>query len=380
MGIRHYLALRKARKQLKELRTHARGLYHMRRDIMSPEASSRLGEALAAARRCLRRAGTLEEATHAASALEQALAGWAPLHRSGWTENFEVLLVALGVAMAFRCYFFQPFKIPTGSMQPTLYGIHSEERDAPTLFDKPPLKQLTWLVTGDWYREVRVAAGGQVKPLLNDESKPGYVTFQIAGRRYHVPSDAVFARRALRVGREGHIEPGAVLWSGIVHSGDHVFVNRVLWNFRRPRRGEVMVFSTQAIKGLPQGTHYIKRMTGLPNETIGIRPPDLLVNGKPVTEPFTIGRIVRREKLASWAPPYAGYRVIGIQAQIDFEPALRAPGDTVTLGGDEYYAMGDNTHNSRDSRYWGPVPERNLLGPACLVYWPFTSPRFGQIQ
>ena len=379
MGIRDYLALRKARKQLKELRTHARGLYHMRRDIMPADVAARLRAALDESRRRLRR-GTREETARAAAALDQALAEWTPLHRSGWTENFEVLLVALGVAMAFRCYFFQPFKIPTGSMQPTLYGIHSEERDAPTRLDRPPLKHLKWLVTGDWYREVRVAAGGSVQPLYQDESKPGYIAFQVAGRRYHVPSDAVVARRALRVTRDGRIEPGAVLWSGIVHSGDHVFVNRVVWNFRRPRRGEVMVFSTQAIPGLPPGTHYIKRMTGLPGETIGIRPPELLIGGNPVTEPFTIGRIVRRETLAPWAPPYAGYQVIGYKVPVDYEPALRAPGDSVTLKADEYYAMGDNTGNSRDSRYWGPVPERNLLGPACLVYWPFTSPRFGRID
>jgi signal peptidase I len=42
--------------------------------------------------------------------------------------------------------------------------------------------------------------------------------------------------------------------------------------------------------------------------------------------------------------------------------------------------MGDNTGHSADSRYWGSVPERNLLGPACLVYWPFTSPRWGLID
>ena len=379
MGIRDYLALRKARRQLKDLHTHARSLYHMRRDIMPAGAAAQLGAALDVPRHCWRR-GSRGEVARAAGALEQALAGWAPLHRSGWTENFEVLVVALGVAMAFRCYFFQPFKIPTGSMQPTLYGIHSEEREAPTRFDKLPLKPLKWLVTGDWYHEVRVAAGGPVQPLYQDESKPGYIAFRVAGRRYHVPSDAVVVRRALRVTRDGRIEPGAVLWSGIVHSGDHVFVNRVVWNFRRPRRGEVMVFSTQAIRGLPQGTHYIKRMTGLPGETVGIRPPELLIGGVPVAEPFTIGRIVRREKLAPWAPPYAGYQVIGSQVPVDFEPALRAPDDTVNLKAHEYYAMGDNTGNSRDSRYWGPVPERNLLGPACLVYWPFTSPRFGKID
>ena len=94
-----------------------------------------------------------------------------------------------------------------------------------------------------------------------------------------------------------------------------------------PTRGEVMVFSTSGITALQQGTHYIKRMTGLPGETVGIRPPELLIGGNPVTEPFTIGRIVRRETLAPWAPPYAGYQVIGMTV------------GTTALGGQELVAI-----------------------------------------
>jgi signal peptidase I len=377
--MRDYLERRAARKRLRDLAAHARGVLHYRRDLLPPPAAERLAAAAAAARRAA--AGRPpEEVARCAAALEQALAPCAPPRRGGWAENFEVLLVALGVAMAFRCYFFQPFKIPTGSMQPTLYGIHSEEKEGPGLLDRMPFKPLKWLVTGEWYRDVRVVAGGQVIPLYDDDRKPGYRCLQVAGRRYHVPADAVQERRALRIGPGGRVESGARLWSGIVRAGDHVFVNRVVWNFRRPRRGEVMVFSTRGIAGLPPGTHYIKRLAGLPGERLAIVPPDLLIDGRPLTEPRSIARVARCERLAPWAPPYAGYQVIGEQAPAECRCALRRPGDAVELGAGEYFALGDNTRNSRDSRYWGPVPERNLLGPACLVYWPFLSPRFGAIR
>lgn len=374
-----YFSKRKLRKRLHGVFTHARTLYRMRVDVEPPEKAADLKAALRSARLCLKGGGT-EELTRQIDDLTALVQEWHPLHRNGWTENYEVLVVALGVAMAFRCYFFQPFKIPTGSMQPTLYGIHSTERDSPGFFDKPVLKHLKWVVTGDWYREVRVATGGKVVLLYRDDSKPGYMALQVGSRRYYVPSDAVMERRALNVDQQGNIQPGARLWSGVVHAGDHVFVNRVLWNFRPPERGEVMVFSTRDIPGLPPGTHYIKRMVGMPGETISIDPPQIFADGQSLYHPDTIGRIVRREKMADWAPPYSGYLVIGEQAPVDYEPALKKPGDSVSLGSFEYYALGDNTGNSRDSRYWGPVPERNLLGPAALVYWPFTSPRWGRIR
>lgn len=376
----NFFKRRKARRELRELFNHATTTRAMREDVMTSGELHRLDEAMAVTQNVLStRNAELETLQNALEQLHETILQIAPPKRfASWRSNFEVLVVALSVAMAFRAYFYQPFKIPTGSMQPTLYGIQSRAQDGPTTFDKLPLKYVRWIVTGEWYREVRVGAGGEVY-VVNDERKPGYTALRVAGVHYYIPSDAVRERREVKVGADRRVASGAVLWSGIVTAGDFVFVNRWRWHFMKPRRGEVMVFATQGIEGLPPGTHYIKRMCGVPNETLAINPPDLLINGEPVYEPYTIGRVARKEKIGEWAPPYTGYAVIG-NMPAEFEHAIRKPGDSVTLGPQEYFALGDNTYNSRDSRYWGIVPARNLVGPATLVYWPFTSHRFGWIH
>ena len=121
-------------------------------------------------------------------------------------------------------------------------------------------------------------------------------------------------------------------------------------------------------------------MTGLPNETLQIKAPHLLVNGEAVTRPLRIGQIARRETVWPGHPAYAGFNPSGTRQVYQPGQSLAGESDRVTLKADEYYAMGDNSFNSFDSRYWRPVPERNLLGPATVVYWPFTSPRFGWIR
>ncbi len=390
MSIVEYFKFRSARSRLKGAIRQARTIRNMQRDEAGEVNDIALRDAIAAARATYRKSRRRAEMEAALVALSEAVGpgtAWKPLHVNALAENFEVLVVAIGVAMAFRCYFLEPFKIPTGSMQPTLYGIYSTDQAKPGLWDRIPLKYAKWIVSGDWYEEIRVVAGGQIHQVPG-VIKPGYFSFEVAGKIYHVPSDAITERRQpfvekLRTG--ARLASGEKLWSGVTHAGDHVFVNRVLWNFRKPRRGEVMVFNTTGIRGLPQGTHYIKRMVGLPGETIGIRPPELLVNGEPVAEPDTIGRIVRCEKAPraeDGYPAYRGYQLIG-NVPPSAAPApspLRFPGDTVALGPDQYLGMGDNTVNSNDGRYWGAVPDKNLLGPGAFVYWPFTSKRLGLIH
>ena len=312
-----------------------------------------------------------------------------PLSMAAFRENFDVLVIAISVAMAFRAYFYQPFKIPTGSMQPTLYGIHCQpcQPSQATWLDHPPFKLFKWLVTGESFKTIRAQVAGTVSFLPSDSSKkPGYMPVVVAGVPHYVPNDALevdqyHRPRRLRGGIENgaHVSAGTILWSGVVVSGDFIFVNRWKWNFRHPTRGEVMVFATTGITALQQGTHYIKRMTGLPQEELQIKAPNLLVDGQVVTEPLRIRQIANRERVWPGHPAYSGFNPSGARQLYLPGKSLAQESDTVMLRRDQYYAMGDNSFNSYDSRYWGPVPERNLLGPAAVVYWPFTSPRWGRI-
>ncbi len=384
----NFFEKRNIRKQLKSLLHHARTLRSSREDLMNAGELAHLDEHTQRAKEAYKGGdGAAMEA--AGTELEACLNRLnPPKPMAGWRENFDVLVVAISVAMAFRAYFYQPFKIPTGSMQPTLYGIHCEPRapSTATLLDKQPLKFVKWLVTGESFKLVRATAHGTVSLSAGDGKKPGYISVIVAGVPQYVPNDALEFDASHRVvGLKGgvrngdRVRPGDVLWSGVVVSGDFVFVNRWKWNFSHPSRGEVMVFSTSGIAALQQGTHYIKRMTGLPNETLQIRAPNLLINGQAVTEPLRIGQISRKEKVKEWpnAPAYSGFNLGGERRS---EQSLAAENDIVKLRSDQYYAMGDNSFNSYDSRFWGPVPERNLLGPATVVYWPFTSPRLGFIR
>jgi len=381
---------RKLRKQLKTLLHHARTLRCSREDIMNAGELAFLDEHVKRAEEAYveRDGTTMEETAKALDACMVKLNPSKPL--ASWRENFDVLVVAISVAMAFRAYFYQPFKIPTGSMQPSLYGIHSEVRqpsDA-TLLDRQPLKFAKWLVTGESFHLLRAKARGTVNILpASGSRKPGYRPVVVAGQPYYVPSDAVEEDAYRRpVGLKGGVvngatvHPGDVLWCGVVISGDFVFVNRWKWNFSHPTRGEVMVFSTTGITALQQGTHYIKRMTGLPEETLQVKAPNLIVNGSVVTEPERIAQIARKDKLWEKSPAYSGFNPSGSRQVYLPGLSLADESDSVTLKSDQYYAMGDNSFNSFDSRYWGPVPERNLLGPATVVYWPLTSPRLGWIR
>ena len=303
-------------------------------------------------------------------------------------EWLDTLVVAISVAMAFRAYFYEPFNIPTGSMQPTLYGNHSEVASPSdkTVWDYPVLSLFKFLLTGTTYKEFRAPYSGELYPVNRGdgnvdvfvcnsmhEVKPTGGLLRLLGGLVcenemdnmtgvaRLPTDAMATIRASGRSPNGRpfVQKGDIVWNGTVSKGDFIFVNRWRWNFFKPARGEVMVFSTTGINDLPQGTHYIKRMTALPGETIEIVTPDVLINGTRI-EPIK---------------PMTGKR-----GEITPNPNPGEMKGPFKLGADEFFACGDNSDNSKDSRYWGAVPRGNLRGVASIVFWPIVNPRWGNIK
>lgn len=231
-------------------------------------------------------------------------------------EWLDTLVVAISVAMAFRAYFYEPFNIPTGSMQPTLWGYHTKSGVEKSVWDTIPLSVLKWLWTGERVVEYRAPASGRINIRPR---RDGFADVFVgtSPKKIKLPTDAckeIYGKQ---------IKAGDVLWKGAIRSGDFIFVNRWWWNFFKPSDGEVMIFSTTGIKGLPQGIHYIKRMKATPGETYQLEHP------------------------------------------------VQAMPTVVTMKDNEYFACGDNFNNSFDSRYWGPVPGDLLRGIGSVVFWPF---------
>lgn len=135
---------------------------------------------------------------------------------------------------------------------------------------------------------------------------------------------------------------------------DHVVVDRLAYRFSKPRRGDLIVFGTSTVRGIPKYDHvgenyFVKRLVGLPGETIEIRDGALYADGRRLSE-------------ADGIPPIA------------YEARLGSTEGSATfkVGDQEYFTLGDHTSNSSDSRHWGNVPASALIGKITKIYYPFS--------
>ncbi len=401
----------KWKEEAKHLAKGARKFVHYKRDLLKPdriaEIESRRSDLIAAVKSGDR--AKVDEASKQLRAVcENALPYEKPL---GWfEENVEVMFVAIVIALGLRAYYLQPFRIPTGSMQPTLNGIIGKplpEAEWPSF----PQRMIELVLRGRSYVKVvndrdRHIAPNPKGPMGLDLRDVQKFHFFSRGEMHFTDSPPLTLPapvnpclgagmiNALGIGSRNNwlLPKGTVICEGTVDTGDLVLVDKFSYHFRKPNRGEVFVFDTLGIRGIHErsgdqaaGSHYIKRLCGVPGDTLSIQSPDLLVDGRIAQEPG-IQRVIRGQGEYHINPNGYGLASPEGGRGRSLSQFLARPQDTLTLkkearqGMREYAALGDNTGNSLDSRYWGPVKEFNLVGPALFSLWPITTGHWGFIR
>jgi signal peptidase I len=192
---------------------------------------------------------------------------------------------------------------------------------------RTPLSRLPrpWRTIADWILTIGLAVGF----VLGFEAE--------IAKPYRIPSASM--EPTLHCARPGY--------GCQAHFSDRVIAARIVYRLRDPERGDIVVFKTPPRAGLEcqteQGATFVKRIVGLPGDTISERNGVVFVNGRRLAEPYVDARD-RDAHTATWPRVAAGH----------------------------YFMMGDDRAASCDSRLWGTVPRGNLIGPVVATYWPPT--------
>ena len=329
--------------------------------------------------------------------------------KSSLVENVEFFVVAAIVILGIRAYLFQPFKIPTNSMWPTYHGMTADVYPDPAEAPGPLLRAVRFGLFGARHREMVAPDSGEIAVpvsaagylVCNRKNAHDWLVLPTVNREYifrvndtpvslQVPADFDFdwafhdafgvtreqlAARARESTRGNSQYRWVVLDRAAVRSrpflsfdiltGDQLFVDRISYHFRRPAVGEGFVFRTgniaspemQDAAGRQIDQYYIKRLVGAPGDVLEVREPVLWRNGRPITGAAAFLKNARREGL------YPGYQALG----------LLAASAQVTVPPKSFLAMGDNSPNSKDGRYWGFVPDKDVVGRPLFIYFPFTK-------
>ncbi len=398
-------------------------VFHYRRDILAPALVTELQTRSTELKTLLKEKSGAETLKLGIERLEEVLkrTGGAHYPKSALVENVEFFLVAALVILGIRTYFIQPFKIPTNSMWPTYNGMTPEAFRSkaeepslpmqaarlvafgafPTRVDAPgdgevlipvqegfqsarvPFRKVpgrTWLVIPTTLKEYTLIVGNRTVTLQVPED----FDFEWAVRDAFFPNAQpshepgsfdlarVFAAQAdkspVEIGRQqvAVLRTGKIVKAGEramafdILTGDNLFVDRLSYHFMRPSVGSGFVFRTGNIPGIAKDygdQYYIKRLVGGPGDTLEIRDFTLNRNGAPITGSEAFDKNSRRDG------NYPGYRYMDLLAQ----------GKSLTIPPRQYFAMGDNSANSADGRYWGTVPAKDVVGRPIAVYFPFTK-------
>jgi signal peptidase I len=375
-------------------------------------------------------------------------------HKKGWVENVEMLMVAAIVVIGIRSFFLQPFIIPTNSMYPSFFGmqpkLYSDETKAPSFLERGLDKillgashyKLELENTGNLY--LMLQNGGSFRfanatfPngrfFLFPKTVKEYV-FEIGGKEQIlqvpaefdfdtliaqkfagieslrdlpliVPQDQGFTGNRLKLS-EKNFKKGDLAIAFDILLGDALFVDRMTYNFVKPKAGDPAVFRTGTIDDfnrqintpvkslIGEDKYYIKRLVGEPGDQLQMIVPDnIFTNGTDVRKGtpgimYRNGQVLsgniafeennkRVQELAKNPNAdnplkYPGYRAEGLLTNKEVITVPQKSDSNNPTGLNGYFAMGDNSTDSLDGRAWGYVPENEIIGRAFVVYYPFTK-------
>jgi signal peptidase I len=375
-------------------------VYHYRVDVLTPELAKKLNDSTQALDQVRKDKSTSREDLESALGNQDEIlrkTGGKFYPNRGWSENVEMLLVGAFLVIGIRTFFFQPFIIPTNSMYPTYNGMTYENYVVPDESGKDiaPSKKATIsnsfgykifrkLVFGATNIHLIAENDGEVK-LKNPIPVTGRKWFVIPAKKMEFTLDVGGQEHTFRtpmdfngineilmesIGYNRTVKKGEDILNFDILSGDALFVDRMSYHFRKPQIGDPFVFQTDAVhsdkyfsilsKSDP-GKYYIKRCVGKGGDTLELDKTTLIRNSKPITGAAAFN------KNAGRIGEYLGYVYSG------YGKFLRKEGDSVEIPRHHYFAMGDNSPNSSDSRTWGFVPKNAIIGKAVVIYYPFTK-------
>lgn len=405
-------------KKAEQLVTMAKKVLAYRRDILTIKAVETIEAEMHNLHQLYKDKATTEKTLEKAiGSLESLLKehGGTIYPVTGMGENTEMLLVAAILAIGIRTFFFQPFEIPTNSMYPTYNGMTSAIYETPAEAPSGTEKLYRTIALGATHYELKSSTEGLVSVPLFEQNDPlagyGYFKFnQVSGRKWFglLPStmreytlfvgnnalsirvpfefnldDVIYktffpksknvAEAVMRANMTGNVvknSKGLLVQSSTfvkaneavlnfdILSGDKLFVDRMCYNFVKPKIGDPIVFPTINVPGLEgEDKYFIKRLVGKPGDILEVREPALFRNGLPIKG------VAAFEKNQNKEGEYPGYTAV----------YRLAAGQQERIPAGNFFAMGDNSPASRDSRYFGYVPEAEVIGKACFIFYPFSN-------
>lgn len=393
MHLFRWLTSRTVRKA-DELEDAVRKILNHQRDLLTSNAVDAVEGALASFRNTVRGGAARGEIEEQAQTLELVANKWLrPYPNHSLRDNVLMLLEIAVLIVGSRAFIVQPMVIPTGSAQPTLWGVTAQDLRSKPGGALPSLPVRIWekVMGGVSYYQIKAPAdldliGWESKPRMlmpfvyrqNIRTTAGEITVWF-------PPDDLPGQLGLwdeqRKLVQQHFRKGEDIVLARVVTGDHLFVERVAYSFRRPERGEIIVFRSEQHPGMTADTHYIKRLVGMGGERLRIGDNrHTYINGRELTtNDYGFAKVYSFDPAL---PPrrneYSGHvnGTIWKDATGELSPVTRNfPDDRteVQIRPKHYVCFGDNTMNSADSRYW-PVPDfpqERVVGKSWMVFWPF---------